>query len=72
MRAGRSGERPLTVPLTAESHGLRGEAWKCVKQVAHLRADPVLSRLLAISQVASQPTLTQEGKLKLAIADLFI
>jgi hypothetical protein len=30
------------------------------------------SRLLAISQVASQPTLTQEGKLKLAIADLFI
>jgi len=34
--------------------------------------NPVLSRLLAISQVASQPTLTQEGKLKLAIADLFI
>ena len=38
--------------------GILGGAQK-LAQVAHLRADPMLSRLLAISQVASQPTLTR-------------
>ncbi len=38
--------------------GILGGAQK-LAQVAYLRADPMLSRLLAISQVASQPTLTR-------------
>jgi len=38
--------------------GILGGAQK-LTQVAYLRADPMLSRLLAISQVASQPTLTR-------------
>ena len=38
--------------------GILGGAQK-LAHVAYLRADPVLSRLLAISQIASQPTLTR-------------
>ena len=38
--------------------GILGGAQK-LAQVAYLRADPMLSRLLAISQVATQPTLTR-------------
>ena len=38
--------------------GILGGAQK-LAHVAYLRADPVVSRLLAISQIASQPTLTR-------------